>query len=181
MNRPTKDEHNMGRCYYEARRSEDKDTKVGCVIVDKDNLPISYGYNAFPEGIEKSDERLTSPEKYFWIEHAERNAIYNTVRTGKGIPQGSTMYITWLPCTDCMRAIIRSGISRLVVHKQGDILYRKLAGNSNTWEESSKRVLKMIDESGIEFQYLDAEFEEDRLSAYFKGNEIFLSGIKNLL
>lgn len=181
MKRPSKDEHNMGLCYYEARRSEDKDTKVGCVIVDKYNLPISYGYNAFPEGIEKSEERLVPPEKYFWIEHAERNAIYNTVRTGKGIPPGSTMYVTWLPCTDCMRAIIRSGISRLVVHKQGDLLYKKLAGKSNNWGESSQRVLKMIEESGIEFHYLDVEFDEDRLSVYFRGNKIFLSGIKKLL
>jgi deoxycytidylate deaminase len=166
----------MGLCYYVARRSEDEETKVGCVIVDKDNYPISYGYNAFPENIEINRERLTTPEKYFWIEHAERNALYNTIRTGKGIPEGSTMYITWLPCSDCMRGILRSGISRLVVHRQGQELYLKLSGQTNNWQESNKRVMQMIEESGIQFDYLDLKID-DHLTANFRGHEIFLSDV----
>ena len=64
-------------------KSKDKNTQIGVVIVGKDNSIVSTGYNSFPRGIDDNiDERQEKPEKYFWFEHAERNAIYNAARIG---------------------------------------------------------------------------------------------------
>jgi dCMP deaminase len=57
-------------------KSKDQRTKIGAVIVGKDNEIVSTGYNSFPRGIDDDvEERQQRPEKYFWFEHAERNAI----------------------------------------------------------------------------------------------------------
>ena len=59
-------------------------------------------------------ERLERPEKYLWMEHAERNAIYNAARHGTQM-QGCTLYVELLPCMDCARAIVQAGIREVVV------------------------------------------------------------------
>jgi dCMP deaminase len=53
-----------------------------------------------------------SGEKFFWFEHAERNAIYNAARVGIAVA-GCTIYINRFPCSDCARAIIQSGIETI--------------------------------------------------------------------
>lgn len=55
------------------------------------------------------------PEKYRWVEHAERNAIYQAARHGFSTV-GATMYFntTGLPCSDCTRAVIQAGVTELV-------------------------------------------------------------------
>ncbi len=61
-----------------AQKSKDPSTKVGCVIVNDDNVILSTGFNGFPRGIEEDwKDRWKRPEKYHWVEHAERNAIFN--------------------------------------------------------------------------------------------------------
>ncbi|MBV9759705.1 MAG: hypothetical protein JO340_03985 [Acidobacteriaceae bacterium] len=89
-------------------------TPVGCVIAGASNEIRSTGYNGFPRGIDDSlDERLRRPAKYFWTEHAERNAIYNAARIGTPL-EGCRMYLPWFPCVDCARAIVQCGIAELV-------------------------------------------------------------------
>ena len=85
-------------------KSKDKKTKIGAVIVGKDNEIVSTGYNSFPRGIDDNvAERQERPEKYFWFEHAERNAIYNAARIGVST-KGCTMFLTCdIPCADCAR------------------------------------------------------------------------------
>lgn len=51
-----------------------------------------------------------------WVEHGERNAIYNSLETKANVP-GSKMYVTAPACTDCARAIIQSGIKDLFILK----------------------------------------------------------------
>lgn len=59
-------------------KSKDEKTQIGAVIVGIDNEIVSTGYNSYPRGINDSiAERQERPEKYYWFEHAERNAIYN--------------------------------------------------------------------------------------------------------
>ena len=61
-----------------AKKSKDQSTQIGAVIVGIDNEIRSTGYNSFPSGINDDlQERQERPEKYYWIEHAERNALYN--------------------------------------------------------------------------------------------------------
>ena len=75
-------------------KSKDERTQVGAVIVGKDKEIVSTGYNSFPRGIkDDKKKRQERPEKYFWFEHAERNAIYNAARIGVST-KGCTMYLT---------------------------------------------------------------------------------------
>ena len=64
-----------------AKKSKDQSTKIGAVIVGADNEIRSTGYNSFPKGLNDDlQERQERPEKYYWIEHAERNALYNALQ-----------------------------------------------------------------------------------------------------
>ena len=101
-------------CQLFASWSEDNSTKVGCVIVDeKSQTLLSQGWNGLPRGTRLTERRLNErPYKYRWFEHAERNAIYNAARNGI-IIEGASMFVQFYPCTDCARAIIQSGITRL--------------------------------------------------------------------
>lgn len=95
--------------------SEDKSRQVGAVIVGKAKEVRSIGFNGLPRGISADVELRHSAEngeKYHWFEHAERNAIYNAARIGIGT-LGCEMYCTLFPCSDCLRAIVQSGMFAL--------------------------------------------------------------------
>ncbi len=59
-------------------------------------------------------ERLERPNKYLWIEHAERNAICNAARAGTSTA-GCTLYVELMPCMDCARAVVQAGIIEVVI------------------------------------------------------------------
>ena len=134
-------------------KSKDKNTQIGAVIVGKDKEIVSTGYNSFPRGInDKKDERQERPEKYYWFEHAERNAIYNAARIGVST-KGTTMYLSCgVPCSDCARGIINAGITRIFCERGGS------ASNSIKWAESAERSWEMFDEAGVSVQFYDDEF-----------------------
>ena len=106
-----------------ASKSKDDSVKVGCVLVTRDNDFITFGYNGFPRGVDEVDRngRLLSvrwherPEKYKWVEHAERNAVYNAARMGKST-LGAVAYMNYnpYPCADCARALIQAGVVEVV-------------------------------------------------------------------
>ena len=80
-------------------KSKDESTQIGSVIVGMDNEILSTGYNSFPRGLDDSrPERQERPVKYNYIEHSERNAIFNAARIGVSL-KNSTIYLTaGLPC-----------------------------------------------------------------------------------
>ena len=126
-------------------KSKDQSTQIGAVIVGKDKEILSTGYNSFPRGLnDNKPERQERPEKYFWFEHAERNAIYNAARVGTPI-DGSSIYLTsGLPCADCARGIINSGIKTVYCKS---ICTTK---NKDKWAESQRIALDMMNECGVE-------------------------------
>lgn len=126
-------------------KSKDDNTQIGAVIVGIDNEILSTGYNSFVRGLDDTKiERQERPEKYFWFEHAERNAIYNAARVGTPL-KGASMYMTsGPPCMDCARGIVNSGIVKVYCKS---ICTTK---NKELWEESQKRSLVMLSECGIE-------------------------------
>lgn len=130
-------------------KSKDNRTKIGAVIVGKDKEIVSTGYNSFPRGIDDwKPERQQRPEKYFWFEHAERNAIYNAARIGVST-KGCTMYLTCgMVCADCARAIINAGIVRIFLKRGG-------GAKSDKWIESAARSEMMFEEAGVFVQYYD--------------------------
>jgi dCMP deaminase len=115
-------------------------TKVGCIIADQENRIVAAGCNEFPAGVKATPERLARPEKYKWIEHSERNAIYQAARAGRSL-QGCTAYLTWFPCMDCARALIQAGITELV-GIQPDL-------DNPTWGEDFKRVETLMAEAAL--------------------------------
>lgn len=95
--------------------SEDRGRKVAAVIVGNANEILATGYNGFPRGVSAEFPERHSREmgeKYYWVEHAERNAIYNAARAGTSVA-GAKIYVSLFPCADCSRAIIQSGIVEL--------------------------------------------------------------------
>lgn len=131
-------------------KSKDEKTQIGAVIVGADNEIVSTGYNSFPRGIDDSvAERQERPEKYYWFEHAERNAIYNAARIG-AITKGCTIYLTCgTPCCDCARGIINAGILKVYLEAG------KVGAKSPHWDEHSIRSLQMFDEAGVEVEYYE--------------------------
>ena len=130
-------------------KSKDEKTQIGVVVVGKDNEIVSTGYNSFPRGIDDNvSERQERPEKYYWFEHAERNAIYNAARIGVST-LGCTMYMTCdISCADCARAIINSGISKVVFS-------RSTKTCPEIWKQSAERSMKMFEEAGVEVEYYE--------------------------
>ena len=130
-------------------KSKDKYTQIGAVIVGEDREIVSTGYNSFPRGLDDGiDLRQERPEKYYWFEHAERNAIYNAARIGVST-KGTTMYLSCgLPCADCARGIINSGIKRIFCERvdvtKGDM-----------WKESQERSWDMFLETGVDVCFYD--------------------------
>jgi len=133
-------------------KSKDKYTQIGVVIVGKDHEIVSTGYNSFPRGIDDTmSERQERPEKYFWFEHAERNAIYNAARIGVST-KGTTMYLSCgIPCADCARGIINSGITRIFVER-GDTI------KGSQWKESQEKSWDMLTEANVEVCFYDDNF-----------------------
>lgn len=121
-----------------AQKSKDPSTKVGCVIVGDGNAVLSMGFNGFPRGVHEDrfdyephptqplayvekrtliEERWKRPDKYLWVEHAERNAVYNAARHGVRLA-GARAYINYEPfgsiCEGCARALIQAGIVEII-------------------------------------------------------------------
>ena len=129
-------------------KSKDQSTQIGAVIVGEDNEVLSTGYNSFPRGMDDTiKERQERPEKYFWFEHAERNAIYNAARVGTPL-KGATIYLTsGLPCMDCARGIVNSGIKFVWCKRECT------TKNKEKWDESQKKSLQLLLECNVIVNY----------------------------
>jgi dCMP deaminase len=126
--------------------SRDFSRSVGCVIVGPDNDMRAQGYNGFPRSInDRVQARHLRPVKYLWTEHAERNAVYNANLAGQSV-RGCTMYVTLHPCAVCARAIVQTGIRRLVC-PVADI-------TDPNFGEEFKVAVEMLAEAGVEITNL---------------------------
>ena len=128
-------------------KSKDPHTKVGCMVVGPEGEPRSWGYNGMPRGCDDTNpRRLQRPEKYFWFEHAERNALYNAARTGISL-LGCTLIATMHPCMDCARGIVQVGITKVICPKLRD-------SAEPIWKDQVGRVLELFNEVGVEVVYV---------------------------
>lgn len=109
------DEYFMGLAHLSAKRSKDPSTQVGAAIVSPDHRVVGIGYNGFPNGCDDNEfpwerEGDFCCTKYPFVVHAELNAILNSNNNLKGC----SIYVSLFPCNECAKAIIQSGISRIV-------------------------------------------------------------------
>ena len=152
---PSWDEWFMRMAYLVATKSKDPSTKVGAIVV-KDKRIISVGYNGMCAGVQEAvdlyPERYERPEKYYWFEHAERNSIFSAAKFGIST-DGTIMYTQGIPCADCGRAIIQSGIARVVVHKQRADL--DTGKEREKWNENAQRTSIMFHEANVKLDMFD--------------------------
>lgn len=124
-------------------KSKDKNFKVGALIVGEDNAILSSGYNSFPRGInDRVDNRQIKPEKYYWIEHAERNAIFNAAKNGIKLDGAKIFLTSSYPCADCARAIINCGIKTIYC-------YRSSGPYNEHWNKHYEVSKVMLEEAGV--------------------------------
>ena len=143
----TWDEYFMGLAHLSALRSKDPNTQVGACIVDADNKVVSIGYNGMPRGCSDKEfpwerEGGFLDTKYAFVVHAELNAILNSPRPVKDC----TLYVSLFPCNECAKAIIQSGIRKIIYESDK---YDGTEGNV-----ASK---KMLQEAGVELVQLPYE------------------------
>ena len=131
-----------------ALKSKDPDTKVGCVIVGPDKEIRTTGYNSFPRGIRDNVvERTQRPAKYLWIEHSERNAVYNAARMGTSL-KDCISYQSWYPCANCASALINVGIKEIVV----DFREANPWFQNDRWDDSMEVSKTMLDEAFVKIR-----------------------------
>ena len=148
------DEYFMRMVYLVSSKSKDMSTKIGAVnVIDKQVL--STGYNGICRGVDDNvSERHVAPDKYLYFEHAERNSCYSAAREGIKL-KGATMYTQDIPCADCCRGVIQSGIKEIMIHKQWSDIWKNILGNQ--WVESQNCSKVMLEEAGITVFILDQE------------------------
>ena len=137
--RPSWDEYFMDITRRVATRSPCLRRAVGAILVH-DKRIIASGYNGGPSGLAHCldigclREKLGIPsgqqhELCRGI-HAEQNAIIQAARYGVSI-EGSVLYCTTQPCTQCTKMLINAGITE-IVYAEGypDDLARELLEES---------------------------------------------------
>jgi dCMP deaminase len=142
--------------------SDDPHTKVGAVFYDEnDDHVLAIGYNRSPEkmglsisnkapdntGISNCKKLASRPEKYEWIEHAERNGIFYSSKMGISL-KGTTCYVTMAPCVNCTRALIQAGIQKVVYIVQC---------TGAKWEEEMKVSKRLLTKAKVEQVPVDLE------------------------
>ena len=119
-----------------AQRSHHSTFKVGALIVTSDNTQVlSLGYNGNAAGM--SNVPQSEAPGCSGLLHAEINAL---LKLDYNSPKDKVMYLTLSPCETCAKAIVNSGLKRVVYKER----YRNDAG------------IKILQKVGIEVE----EFKE---------------------
>lgn len=153
----------MAQALLAAKRSKDPSTQVGAIIVGADNRIIGTGWNGMPKTnklysnndfqmpwTKDSSDPLES--KYLYVVHAEPNAIHHASAS----VNGSTMYLTWFPCSECAKVITQSGIKKLVYLKEN---------STDRYRVSMEAAKRIFNFAGVQYtEYRDSK--EDLLISF---------------
>ena len=147
------DEYFMALAKLSAMRSKDPNTQVGACIVSSDNRILSIGYNGPPNGFDDdvfpwAREGKRTETKYFYMVHAECNAILNFRGHRKDF-EGARVYVDLFPCNECAKQIIQLGISEVIY------LSDKYAADDE-WVVAKK----LFDECGVTYRRFDKKFQK---------------------
>ncbi|GAB4336539.1 MAG: cytidine/deoxycytidylate deaminase family protein [Calditrichia bacterium] len=140
------DDYFMGIAIFTSLRSKDPSSKVGAVIVNKENRIVGTGYNGFIAGIqeegfpwEREGEWLQT--KYPYVVHAEANAILNSTISSL---EGCRIYTTLFPCNECAKHIAQKKIK--------EVIY---LSDKHRDKDFHTAALKIFDLAGIRFRKLE--------------------------
>lgn len=129
-------EYLMGFAKHAATKSKDG-TKVGAVLV-RDRTVLCAGFNGPPRGVKDTADRFIRPRKYLFAAHAETNALATALRNGMSA-EGCALYVTHMPCANCAKLIIQSGVKHVVY---GD-------GATSMPAEEFEAAKEMFQEAGV--------------------------------
>jgi dCMP deaminase len=138
------DEYFISIAYLVSMKSKDPSTRVGAVIVGPDKEIRATGYNGLSRGVTDLPNRYSNKNyKFMASNHAEENAILNCARIGMATLNCS-LYSNWFPCSYCAKAIIQSGITEIIYHKD-------FPGHnkSERWGESMAIAEEILLEAGV--------------------------------
>lgn len=99
-----------------ANLSPDEETKVGAIMLSSENRIIASSFNGFLRGADDSDLPKKRPLKYEFMQHAERNMLYNCSYEGIRT-KNTTVICTLSPCLECLRAMYQSGVKTVIFEK----------------------------------------------------------------
>jgi deoxycytidylate deaminase len=134
-----------------AKKSKDPSTKVGCVIVDQSNRPVSFGYNGFVMGCDESLMTHERPYKDMLTIHAEMNALI----FARCNVNGCKVYVTHASCENCLKHMLQAGIR--------EVTYETFDTNGNFMTKERKFVIgQLIKSTGAIYKNISGKtfFEE---------------------
>jgi len=117
------DEYFMNIAHLVKTRSTCLRRQVGAVAVSKEHRILGTGYNGPLPGVPHCDEvgclrqQMGVPsgqrQEICRAQHAEANVCNFAARYGMPL-DGATIYVTDRPCTTCVKAMVTSGIARVI-------------------------------------------------------------------
>ena len=122
---------------YASHKSTDPRTQNGAVLVSQCGQELAYGTNHYVHDSLRTPETLEPPAKYAYVEHAERDVIFNAAKEGI-VTNRTILVVPWACCPDCARAIVLAGITQVITHAS------MLAKTPERWQEPieiGKRIL----------------------------------------
>lgn len=146
------DEYFMAMAHLSAKRSKDPNTQVGACIVNQKKRVVGIGYNGLPKGCSDDEFPWTNDSheflgnKYPFVVHAELNAILNSTLS----LDNCTIYVSLFPCNECAKAIIQSGITKIVYED-----------DKYATTDAVKASKSMLDASGVEYICLNKNTKVD--------------------
>lgn len=120
-----------------SKRSYDPRFQVGAIVVTEDNTQVlAVGYNGNYSGGPNEVESIAPGES--GMLHAEINCL---LKMDYNNPKKKIVYVTLSPCKMCAKAMINSGIDKVVY----DIEYRDMSG------------IKILKDAGIEVRKFNVQ------------------------
>lgn len=126
-----------------AKLSPDAETQVGAIMLSEEGRVISTSFNGYLRGTIDSILPNTRPDKYEYMQHAERNMLYNCCYEGIRT-KNTTIVCTLSPCLDCLRACYQAGVKLIIF----DELYSKFP-NTDFYKDLDDVFVFVSDRDGL--------------------------------
>lgn len=155
---PNLEQYYMMMAFVAATRANCLNRAVGAVLVSPDNGSIvATGYNGVPKGLPHCQTCRRREEGFgpgeglhrSRAEHAERSVIEQAAKYGRKV-KDTILYVTDLPCSECTKAIINSGIRKVIY----------------CHEYPGSEAINMLLSAGVEINQLDSKPVLDQLRNY---------------
>lgn len=143
---------------WAASKSKDPSSQYGAAIATRENRVVSTGYNGLPRGVEYREELLIRPDKYFYMVHAEQNAIFNAAALGTPTA-GCRIYLLKPPCAECAKAIVQCGLSEVIFktyHEMVDVgVPPRGYASIHDWRQTLDAAMDILGEGGLTVRKAD--------------------------